>query len=137
MEKMGNIQPLETRRNFKIQCQAKKAKGLLSHPVHQKLNQPIKSRLQRKSRNHKVQELEKKGDTASQLPHIEQLRPQVWLPIQRIEVSRKIPGIHSKADHPPYMLKALTLETLNHKYPKCSWIHICTHGSAELLHHIF
>ncbi|KAK3791357.1 hypothetical protein RRG08_012539 [Elysia crispata] len=89
------------------------------------------SRLQRKLLNHKVQELEKKGDTASQPPHIEQLCPRVWLPIQRFEVSTKIPGIHSKVDHPPHMLKALTLETLILKYPKCSWIHIYTDGSAE------
>ncbi|KAK3784224.1 hypothetical protein RRG08_055753 [Elysia crispata] len=66
MEKMVNIQPLETRRNFKMQCQAEKPKRLLSHPLHQ----PIKSRLQRKSLNHKDKELEKKEDTASQLPHI-------------------------------------------------------------------
>ena len=46
-------------------------------------------------------------------------------------MSTKIPGIHSKADHPPHMLKTLTLETLEHKYPKCSWIHIFTGGSAE------
>ena len=46
-------------------------------------------------------------------------------------MSTKIPGTHSKADHPPHMLKALTLETLDHKYPKCSWIHIYTGGSAE------
>ena len=66
MEKMVNIQPLETRRNFKMQCQAEKPKRPLSHPLHQ----PIKSRLQRKSLNHKDKELEKKEDTASQLPHI-------------------------------------------------------------------
>ena len=29
------------------------------------------------------------------------------------------------------MLKTRTLETLDHKYPKCSWIHIFTDGSAE------
>ena len=120
-----------SRRNFKIQCQAEKAKRLLSHPLHQKLNQHIKSRLQRKSLNYKVKELEKKGDTASQLPHIEQWRPRVWLPIQRFQMSTKIPGVHSKAGHPLHMLKALTLETLDHKYPKCSWIHIYTDGSAE------
>ena len=109
----------------------KRQKDQLSQPLHQKLNQPIKSRLQRKSLNHKVKELEKKGDTASQIPHIEQLRTRDWLPIQRFEVSTKIPGIHSKADHPPHMLKALTLETLDHKYPKCSWIHIYSDGSVE------
>ena len=46
-------------------------------------------------------------------------------------MSTKIPGIHFKADHPPHMLEALTLETLDHKYPKCSWIHIFTDGSEE------
>ena len=55
----------------------------------------------------------------------------VLLPIQKFEVSTKIPGIHSKADHPSHMLKALTLETLDHEYPKCSWIHIYIDGSAE------
>ena len=126
MKKIVNIQPLETRRNFKIQHKAEKARRLLSHPLHQKLNQTIKSRLQRKSLNHKVKELEKKGGTTLQLPHIEQLRPRVWLPIQRFEVSTKDPVIHSKADTTPHMLKTLTLETLDRKYPKCSWIHIFT-----------
>ena len=46
-------------------------------------------------------------------------------------MSTKIPGIHSEADHPPYTLKGLTLETFDHEYPKCSWIHIFTDGSAE------
>ena len=54
------------------------------------------------------------------------------MPIQRFEVSTKIPGIHSKAGHHRHMLKALTLETLDHKYPKCSWIQIYTDGSAEM-----
>ena len=68
MEKMVNIQPFETRGNFKIQCQAEKAKIPLPHPLHQKLNQPIESRLQRKLLNHKVKELKRKK-TALQLPH--------------------------------------------------------------------
>ena len=29
------------------------------------------------------------------------------------------------------MLKALTLEILDDKYPKCSWIHFYSDGSAE------
>ena len=94
-------------------------------------NQHIKSRLQRKSLNHKFKELEKKEDRASQLRHIEQLRPWVWQSIPRFEMWTKIPGIHSKADHLTHMLKALTLKILEHKYPKCSWIHIFTDGSAE------
>ena len=129
MEKLENIQPLETRRNFKIQCQAEKAKKkkkkLLSHSLHQKLNQPIKSRLQRKSVKHKVKELEKKRDTVSQLTHKEQLPPLVWLPIQRFEVSTKISGIHSKADHPPHILKAI--RNFRPKIPKN------VHGSISLL----
>ena len=129
MEKMVNIQPLETRRNFKVQCQAEKAKIPLPHPLHQKLNQPIESRLQRKLLNHKVKELKKRRQPYNY--HIEQLCPRVWLPIQRFEVSTKISGIHSKADHLPHMLKALTLETLDHKYPICSWIYIFPDVSAE------
>ena len=115
MQQMANIQPLETRRNFKIQCQAEKAKRLLSYALHQKLNQPIKRRLQRKSRNYKIKELEKKEDPASQLPP---LRPRVFLPIQRFEVSTKISGNHSKTDHPPSCAESTDVRNLRSQIPK-------------------
>ena len=133
MEKMANIQPLETRRNFKIQCQAEKTKRLHSHPLHQKLNQPIKSRLQSESLNPKSQRAREERKHSLTTITCRTIASSGLLPTQRFELSTKIPGIHSKADHPPHMLKALTLETLDHKYPKCSWIHdlIYTNGSAE------
>ena len=123
METMANIQPVETRRNFKMQCKAEKAKRLLFQPLHYKPNQPFKSRLQRKR-------LQPRSQRARKERRLPELPPRVWLPIQKFEVSTKISGIHSKADHPVHMLKALTLETLDHKYPKCSCFHIFTDGSA-------
>ena len=49
METVTGLQPLEDRQEIKILTQAAKFKRLQDHPMHERMNQPTRGRLQRSS----------------------------------------------------------------------------------------
>ena len=59
MEKTAGIEPLEGRRQAKLLIHAEKMKRMPDHLLHQKLKDPTKNRLKRKSLNHLVKEQQK------------------------------------------------------------------------------
>ena len=59
MEKTAGVEPFEGRRQAKLLIHAEKMKRMPDHPLHQKLKDPTKNRLKRKSLNHLVKEQQK------------------------------------------------------------------------------
>ena len=59
MEKTAGVEPLEGRMQAKLLIHAEKMKRMPDHPLHQKLKDPIKTRLKRKGLNHLVKEQQK------------------------------------------------------------------------------
>ena len=127
MEKTTDLQALECRHEYKAAIQGEKLKRLTSHPLHQKLQHGTKNRLKRKSFKHKLKDLQKENaDLLEADPgKFEELT--MSLP----EVRTEIPGLAAKGTQTPELQKALTLEMIQSRYPKSTWTHVFTDGSAE------
>ena len=130
METMADVQPLESRRNYKILCQAEKASRLPTHPLSQILGTRNKNRLQRKSLNHLVRDAQKHLCLTQTQP--EALEARMWQnPSNAPTFRTDIPGLKSKGEHLPHDMLALTLEMIDHRYPPGTWTHVYTDGSAD------
>lgn len=134
MEKAANLEPLGRRRDLKVLMQGEKLRRLPSHPLHDRLQQPTKNRLKRQSLNHQYKAL--RAQYADILPVEEEtcveLAPPDWRLDQEVQatISLSVPGITVK-DQLPAALKPLTLAMMEDIYPRSSWTHVYTDGSAE------
>ena len=134
MEKTAGVEPLEGRRQAKLHIHAEKMKRMPDHPLHQKLKDHSKNRLERKSLNHLVKEQQQEhADILTSDAHLcEKLNPNSWPPeTLRAEIRTTIPVITSKENQSEVVLRALALEEIDKHYPAASWTHIYTDGSAE------
>ena len=134
MEKTTELQPLECRREYKAAIQGEKLKRLTSHPLHQKLQHGTKNCLKRKSFKQKLKDLQKENaDLLEADPgKCEELTMSVWASRKSLpEVRTEIPGLAAKGRKAPELQKALTLEMIQSRYPKSTWTHVFTDGSAE------
>ena len=62
----------------------------------------------------------------------EELPTSVWASRKSLpEVRIEIPGLAAKGTQAPELQKALTLEMIQDRYPKSTWTHVFTDGSAE------
>ena len=129
-----DYRPLECRREYKAATQGEKLKRLTSHPLHQKLQHGTQNRLKRKSFKHKLKDLQKENaDLLEADPgKCEELTTSVWASRKSLpEVRTEIPGLAAKGTQAPELQKALTLEMIQDRYPKSTWTHVFTEGSAE------
>ena len=104
------------------------------HPLHQKLKDPTKNRLKRKSLNHLVKEQQKEhADILTTDGHLcEKLISNSWPPeTLHAEIRTTIPGITTKENQSEAVLRALALEEIDKHYPATTRTHIYTDGSAE------
>ena len=134
MEKTAGVEPLEGRRQAKLLIHAEKMKRMPDHPLHQKLKDPTKNRLKRKSLNHLVKEQQKEhADILTTDGHLcEKLISNSWPPeTLHAEIRTTIPGITTKENQSEAVLRALALEEMYKHYPAATWTHIYTDGSAE------
>ena len=134
MEKTADLEPLETRREYKVLALGEKAKRLSSHPLHQKLQEPTKNRLKRQSLNHHLKDLNRTHtDVLEPDPRrCEILTPNAWVPRKEFPVIREdVPGLAAKGEQSPAQQKALTQEMIQDRYPHNTWIHAYTDGSAK------
>ncbi|KAK7094328.1 hypothetical protein V1264_007968 [Littorina saxatilis] len=134
MEKTVGVEPLESRQRSKLLAHAEKMKRLPDHPLHDKLKSLTKNRLKRKSLNHLVKEEQRmQADIlTANIELCERLDPTNWPPkTLKAEVRTTIPGITVKEDQSDAVLKALTMEEIDKRYPAARWTHIFTDGSAE------
>ena len=132
MEKTIDLQPLECRHEYKAAIQGEKLKRLTR--LHQKLQHGTKNRLKRKSFKHKLKDLQKENaDLLEADPgKCEELIMSVWASRESLpEVRTEIPGLAAKGTQAPELQKALTLEMIQSRYPKSTWTHVFTDGSAE------
>ena len=133
MEKTAGVEPLESRRQAKLLTHAEKMR-LPDHPLHNRLQDLTKNRLKRKSVNHLVKQHQKRQtDIPTHNPELcERLNPSTW-PQKCLlgEIRTIIPGITVKKDQSNIELKTLTMEEIDKHYPKTTWTHIYTDGSAE------
>ena len=132
MEKVSNVEPLQNRRNRKILLQTEKIRRLPSHPLHSELGKLTKNRIKRKSLNHLSRSLQRRyADclprdpspsplSLPELPHKYEASPIIHM---------EIPGIASR-NQSPHVLKALSLELIESRYPSESWVHVYTDGSS-------
>ena len=131
MEKTADLEPLETRREYKALVQAEKAKRLPTHPLHQKLQSRTKNRLKRQSLNHIVKDLQRKKVEVLD-PDGEVLVPDAWAArCDTPEIRLEVPGLEGKKEQPEALQKSLTLEMIHERYPSHQWIQAFTDGSAE------
>ena len=133
MEKTTGLQTLEERREERVFRQTEKMKRLSSHPLQDKLQQPTKNRLMRKSLNHISKSLKTRFPEILplQTQEVEQLRDYEEWENCSLNIRQDIPGVCRKEDHTDGSLKALTMETLDQTYPAEEWAQIYTDGSAE------
>ena len=125
MEKTAGVEPLEGRRQAKLLIHAEKMKRMPDYPLHQKLKDPTKNRLKRKSLNHQVKEQQKEHAAilTTDAHRCEKLNPNSWPPeTLHAEIRTTIPGITSKENQSEAVLRALALEEIDKHYPA---------GSAE------
>ena len=62
----------------------------------------------------------------------EELTMSVWASRKSLpEVRTETPGLAGKGTQAPELQKALTLEMIHSRYPKSTWTHVFTDGSAE------
>jgi len=134
MEKTADLEPLETRRNYKILVQAEKAKRMPTHPLHQKLNKRTKNRLKRQSLNHLTEKLENICPDVRDVDaaNCEKLSTKTWTP-RRLspQINLDVPNLEGKGEQLPALQKSLTLEMMQNRYPPNTWIQAFTDGSAE------
>ena len=133
MEKTTGLQTLEERRDERVYRQAEKMRRLPAHPLQEKLQQPTKNRLVRKSLNHISKSLKVRFPDILPLQpqEVEVLKDYEEWETSSLNIRLNIPGVQKKEDHTEDSLKALTMETLDHTYPAKEWAHIFTDGSAE------
>ena len=118
----------------KFLIHAEKMKRMPDHPMHQKLKDPTKNRLKRKSLNHLVKEQQKEhADILTTDGHLcEKLISNSWPPqTLYAEIRTTIPGITTKENQSEAVLRSLALEEIDKHYPAATWTHIYTDGSAE------
>ena len=90
--------------------------------------------MKRKSFEHKLKDLQKENaDLLEADPgKCEELTMSVWASRKSLpEVRTEIPGLAAKGTQAPELQKALTLEMIKSRYPKSTWTHVFTDGSAE------
>ena len=130
MEKTADLQPLECRREYKTAIQGEKLKRLTSHPLQQKLQHGTKNRLKK----HNLKDLQRENADLLEVDpgKCEELTMSVWASRMSLpEVRTEIPGLAAKGTQASELQKALTLEMMQSRYPKSTWSHVFTDGSAE------
>jgi len=124
MEKTAHLSQ-ESRRQYKVLVHSEKARRLPSHPLHSKLQNRPKCRLNRQSLCHIVRNLNsEKGVSAD--TDIEPLTPDICIPRQHTTTIRaNIPEVEKKTKNPDQQ-KTHTLDTVHQQYPPHSWIQAYT-----------
>ena len=120
LETATGLEPLEDRRDTKILVQAAKFKRLPTHPMKERLGEPIKGRLKRESFVHQVCTLERRDKDI--LVHEPREIPQyltspTWSTDQHPLVESSILGVHNKGDQSNIERKYHTLEHINSEHP--------------------
>ena len=134
LETITGLQSLDDRRDLKLLSQAAKFKRLQDHPMRQRLSQPTKGRLKRESFVHQSRMLERRQEDI--LDHDpKEIPPCLAVPAwsgRTFPVIRcTIPGVGQKDSQSGPERKSHTQEYLETNYPKESWTHGYTDGSAE------
>ena len=134
LETITGLQSLDDRRDLKLLSQAAKFKRLQDHPMRQRLSQPTKGRLKRKSFIDQSRILERRqedilDDDPKEIPSC--LAVPAWSEGTSPIIRCTILGIDQKDSQSGPERKSLTLEYLETNYPNESWTHGYTDGSAE------
>ncbi|XP_070181840.1 uncharacterized protein [Littorina saxatilis] len=134
MDTLTGLESLESRRDTKVLTLAAKFKRMQNHPMHKRMSEPTKCRLKRSSFVHNVRRLERQDPELMQQGN--RIIPThstvpAWKREQFPEVRESIPGILRKGIQTEAERKAVTLDHIDHVYPKEHWTHTYTDGSAE------
>ena len=134
LETITELQPLADRRDTKLLTQAAKFKRLQDHPMKNRLAQPTKGRLRRGSFVHQSRKLEPQHQDIldhdpKEIPRC--LAVPAWSEGTLPLIQSNIPGVGPKDSQSGPEKKSYTLEHLHIHYPKESWTHVYTDGSAE------
>ena len=134
MEETASIQPLHQRRDAKNMILAEKIKCLPHHPMKERMANLTKNRLKRSSFVHETKRLERE--------HQESM-PNSTLPLQfsdlsqpwnedptKLQLSTTVPNVSAGDSQDETAKRALTLATIEERYPDEAWIHAYTDGSA-------
>ena len=108
-------------------------KRLPSHPLHFKLEAPIKNKLKRQSPYHLVKVLQQKHRIPSSARNqpLKMLQNYETWQAETSAIILDILGIQAKERHTDEELRSLTLEALSVAYPSTTWARAYTDGSAE------
>ena len=131
LETTTGLQPLKDKREEKVLSQAAKFKRLEDHPMNQRMRQPTKMRLKKRtSFIRKSRDLQSKYQNLTP-KHISQtceLPP--WNRSYLPTICTSIPGIGKKGQQSDLQRKQLALNYIHSKYPEDQWTHAYTDGSA-------
>ena len=133
MQEITGIEPLQKRWESKTLTSYTKASCLEDHPTHERTKKRGKERIRRTCFVRQAREIKKNLD--GQLPEsVERIQPLDFVPPWRkdatkTEVRTSVPGIEHR-DIGQEVLKKLTMEMMEDKYPAQAWTQIFTDGSA-------
>ena len=128
LETATGLEPLEDSwRDTKILVQAAKFKRLPTHPMKERLGEPIKGRLKRESFERRDEDI---------LEHEPRDIPQyfttpTWSTDQHPLVECSILGVHNKGEQSNIERKYHTMEHINTHFPQDRWTRVYTDGSAK------
>ena len=139
LETITGLQSLDDRRDLKLLRQADKFRRLQDHPMRQRLSQPTKGRLKRGSFIHQSRILGRRQEDIPDHDPKETPPPppppchavRAWSESTSPIIRCTIPGVDQKDSQSGHERKSPTQEYLKTNYPKESWTHGYTDGSAE------
>ena len=113
------MEPLDSRRNAKLLAHGEKVNRMPDHPLHKRLQDLTKNRLNRTSLNHVLKEQQRKqSDILAQRPEECEMLTHNRTPlVLKAEVKFSIPGISTKSSDSEASLKTLTLAEFDKSYP--------------------
>ena len=133
MQEVTGIPPLKKRWEAKALTQFTKIKAMEGHPMHERIGKLESGRLKRTSFTAKSKVLLRKFDNVPQdvSPINQAGKPPNWKKKpSNIIINTSVPDLNSREDTSKEVQKSLTMEMIEETYPKESWTHIYTDGSA-------
>ena len=133
IKETAGVEPLDYRRNANLFPHGEKVSIMPNHPLHKRLQDLTKNRLNRTSINHvsKEQQMKHSDILAPRPEEYEMLTLNPTPLVLKAEVKFSIPGISTKSNDSEASLKTLTLAELDKSYPATAWTQVFNDGLAD------
>lgn len=134
LEKITGLQPMEDRRDSRVQQQAEKFRRMTDHPMYKRFNGLGSGRLKRNNFV-KTAKTKIRADpilsTSAPKPIHSTYRFPAWRQQHLPELIENIPGIEKKNTQCEIERMTATINYIEKQYPSDTWTHAYTDGSAK------